>query len=146
MRIQSCNHSTYQHLYHIVWGTKYRRHFLKPEVVQVALQECLFQIANEHPEIYFFAIKTDLDHVHVQVEISPSISVAAAVQRMKANASMELKRQFKFIKKMYFDGSIWSVGYYSSTNGLNEEMVRRYIEAQGRGDIPTTEQGRFGFS
>ena len=99
-----------------------------------------------HPEIYIVAVKTDLDHVHLQVEIAPSISVASAVGALKANATTALKRQFKFIRKMYLDGGIWSVGYFSSTNGLNEHMVRRYIENQGRNDYPSDGQVRLEFS
>lgn len=146
MRIQALNHSTYQHLYHIVWGTKYRRHFLKPDVVQMEFSNCLYKTAKLHPEIYIMTVKTDMDHVHLQVEIAPSISVAAAVQILKANASIHLKNKFTFIRKMYLDGGIWSVGYFSSTNGLNENMVRRYIEYQGRSDYPTNGQARLGFS
>ena len=146
MRIQALNHSTYQHLYHIVWGTKYRRHFLKPDVVQRQFATSLYNTARSHPEIYILTLNTDLDHVHLQVEIAPSISVAAAVGILKANASIALKKRFPFIRKMYLDGGIWSVGYFSSTNGLNEEMVRRYIENQGRRDYPHSGQGRLGFS
>lgn len=146
MRIRALNHSTYQHLYHIVWGTKYRRHFLKPETVQKVFLDSLYEIAKLHPEIYIMSVKTDIDHVHLQVEIAPSISVAAAVQTMKANASIRLKNRFTFIRKMYLDGGIWSVGYFSSTNGLNEQMVRLYIEKQGRRDYPSNGQARLGFS
>ena len=146
MRIRALNHSTYQHLYHIVWGTKYRRHFLKPDVVQRKFADSLFKTAREHPEIYILAVKTDLDHVHLQIEIAPSISVAAAVQILKANASISLKNEYRFIREMYLDGGIWSVGYFSSTNGLNEEIVRRYIEKQGRRDYPSDGQERLGLS
>jgi REP element-mobilizing transposase RayT len=37
---------------------------------------------------------------------------------------------------MYIDGNIWSVGYFSSTLGLNEEIIKRYIEQQGVKDTP----------
>jgi putative transposase len=146
MRIRALNHSTFQHLYHIVWGTKYRRHFLKPDVVQKVFADSLYATARAHPEIYILAVKTDLDHVHLQIEIAPSISVASAVQALKANASAHLKKDFSFIRKMYLDGAIWSVGYFSSTNGLDEHIVRRYIENQGRRDYPVDGQARLGFS
>jgi putative transposase len=44
---------------------------------------------------------------------------------------------------MYLDGSIWSVGYFVSTVGLNEEMIKKYIANQTRKDKGTTL--RFGF-
>ena len=146
MRIRSLAHSVYQHQYHIVWGTKYRRHFLKPVGVQKAFRSSLYATVLEHPELYIFTFNTDVDHVHLQIEIASSISVAAAVQALKARASLDLKKQFPFIKRMYVDGPIWSVGYFSSTIGLNEKTIKRYIEYQDRRDKPRTLQARLGFS
>ncbi len=146
MRIRALNHSTYQHLYHVVWGTKYRRHFLKPDVVQKRLADSIYGTMRLHPELYLFKLKTDLDHVHIQIEIAPSISVAAAIGSIKARSSIALKKDFPFISRMYLGGNIWSVGYYSSTNGLNEETISRYIERQGRRDYSVDAQKELGFS
>ncbi len=145
MRTQSLNHATYRHQYHVVWNTKYRRKFLKP-YVREALLNSLFDTARLHPEIHTDTVNTDNDHVHIQLEIAPSVSVASAVGRLKANASIALKREFKFIRKIYLDkASIWSVGYFSSTIGLNEETIRKYVRSQGRRDQPRQQQG-LGFS
>ena len=81
-------------------------------------------------------MNTDLDHVHLQMEIPPNISVAMAIKTLKACSSIELKKKFKFIREMYLDGSIWSVGYFSSTVGLNEKQIQKYIEWQGKQDLP----------
>ena len=106
----------------------------------------LFDTARLHPEIHIDTVNTDEDHVHIQLEIAPSVSVASAVGRLKANASLALKREFKFIKKMYLDKArIWRVGYFSSTVGLNEETIRKYVRSQGRRDEPRQQQG-LGFS
>ena len=56
----------------------------------------------------------------------------------------QLKQRFRFIREMYIDGNIWSVGYFSSTLGLNEEMIKKYIEHQGKRDDP--QQISFEFS
>jgi len=42
---------------------------------------------------------------------------------------------FEYMRKTYWgvDG-IWSDGYFVSTVGLNEEMIRKYIEKQGHED------------
>ena len=46
---------------------------------------------------------------------------------------------------MYIEeDGIWSVGYFSSTIWLNEEMIKRYIEEQGKKDFPV-EQASFDF-
>jgi putative transposase len=34
--------------------------------------------------------------------------------------------------KVYWDeGGIWSIGYFVSTSGINEEVVKKYIKMQG---------------
>ncbi len=86
-------------------------------------------------------MNTDNDHVHLVVEIAPSVSVAAAGGRLKANASKDLKRAFKFLKKIYLDQGIWSVGYFSSTVGLDEAMIIKYVSYQGQRDKPSPQQG-----
>ena len=134
MRIRALNHSTYQHQYHIVWGTKYRRKFLKPYVKQELLAS-LYATVKKYPTLYIVAVNVDHDHVHVQMEIPPDVAVAAAVQKLKAYSSIALKQQFKFVREMYLSGSIWSVGYFSSTIGLNETQIKRYIEWQGTKDL-----------
>lgn len=137
MRIRSLNHSRYQLQYHIVWGTRYRRKYIK-EYVKNELRDCFYSIIKKYPTLYLFSYNTNDDHVHIQIEIPPNLSIAAVVQRIKAESSQHLRKKFKFIREMYIDGSIWSVGYFASSVGLNEQMIERYIANQGKADRGTT--------
>ena len=138
MRIQHLNHSTYQHIYHIVWGTKARRKFLQP-YVKVELLDSLYETVKKYPTLFIYEANTDLDHVHIQIEIPPNIAISDAVQKLKSNSSIHLKKKFKFIREMYLEkDGIWSVGYFSSTVGLNEEQVKKYIAWQSKKDKPQT--------
>jgi len=134
MRIRKLNHSIYQIKYHIVWGTKYRRKFIKPYVKR-DLVGCLFALIQKNPEWYIEKINTGADHVHMLIEIPPKNTVSEVVQKMKASSSVYLKRQYGFIKKIYDDKGIWSVGYYVSTVGLNEQSIKKYIEKQDKFDV-----------
>ena len=136
MRIQNLNHSTYQHQYHIVWGTKYRRKFLK-EYVLKELKKILFATVKKYPTLWIEALNTDEDHVHLQIEIPPNIAVSDAVGKLKAASSRHLRSKFKFVREIYLEkDGIWSVGYFSSTVGLNEQNVKRYIEWQSKKELP----------
>ncbi|OIO33516.1 MAG: hypothetical protein COZ49_00095 [Candidatus Yonathbacteria bacterium CG_4_10_14_3_um_filter_47_65] len=137
MRIRNLCHSCYQHQYHLVWGTKYRRKYLK-EYVKVELIKNFKETIKNYPTLRFVEINTDEDHVHLQVEIPPDLTVAAVVRILKSKSSFVLKKKFKFIREMYLDSSIWSVGYFSSTIGLNEKQIRDYIEWQGKKDLQKT--------
>ena len=138
MRIKSLNHCEYRHQYHIVWGTKHRRKWLK-EYVKSELIASLHNTIKKYPTLLIYAINTDQDHVHIQIEIPPNIAVSDAVQKLKSNSSKHIQSKFKFIQEMYLEwDGIWSVGYFSSTVGLNEEQVRKYIEWQGKKEKPQT--------
>ena len=138
MRTSSLNHSTYQHQYHIVWGTKGRRKILKP-YVRSELKAVLYEVCKKYPTLWIVSMNTDEDHVHLQIEIPPNIAVSDAVGKFKALSSFHLKKHFKFIRDMYLEkDGIWSVGYFSSTVGLNEQQISRYIEWQGRKDARRT--------
>lgn len=136
MRIQNLNHSTYQHQYHIVWLTKYRYKILKPYVV-IELKRSLWNTVKKYPTLWILTMNTDEDHIHMQIEIAPNTAVADAVGKLKAYSSRHLRQKFNFIREMYVEkDGIWSVGYFSSTIGLNEEQIKRYIVAQGKKDKP----------
>ena len=136
MRIRHLNHSTYQHQYHIVWGTRARRKFLQPYVLP-ELKKSLWATLKKYPTLWIESMNVDQDHVHLQMEIPPNIDVADAVSVLKSESSRHLRKKFKFIRDIYLEkDGIWSVGYFSSTVGLNEAQIRKYIEWQGKKDVP----------
>ncbi len=138
MRIRRLNHSVYQLQFHIVWGTKYRRKWIIPAVHQ-ALRHSLYEAVKKYPTLHLIAMNTDRDHVHLAIEIPPSLPIAAAVQKLKALSSLELRKKFRFIREMYLEKEgIWSVGYFVSSIGLNETQIKRYIEWQGKHEVPQT--------
>ena len=138
MRIRHLNHSTYQHQYHIVWGTKYRRKILKPYVL-TELRKILYDTVKKYPTLWIEKLNVNEDHVHLQIEISPNIALSDAIGKLKSASSRFLRSKFKFIREIYIEkDGIWSVGYFSSTIGLNENQVKRYIEWQNKKDKPQT--------
>lgn len=133
MRTRTLSHSIYRHQYHLVWGTKYRRKFLKP-YVKLAFEKILNSVVEKYPNLHLITYNVNNDHVHIQIEIPPNITVSSVVQKIKWRSSLLLKKQFKFIREMYLENSIWSVGYFSSTLGISETMVKRYIDYQEKLD------------
>lgn len=95
----------------------------------------LKEVYRYYPELTFEKVNHDRDHVHFLVSIPPKMSVGSVVRIVKANTSRGLKQKFPFLKEIYWgtDG-IWSDGYCVSTVGLNEDMIRKYIENQGKED------------
>ena len=120
--------------YHIVFPTKYRRTIINDGVKAFILGR-IETISEHYPDIQFKTINTDKDHIHILVSIPPSWSVGKAVGIIKANTSRGIKAEIPFLKKVYWgtDG-IWSDGYFVSTVGINESVIRKYIENQEQAD------------
>ena len=87
------------------------------------------------PDIEILEANTDEDHVHLLISIPPKYSVAQIVQHLKGRSAHAMREKFLFLNNVYYgtDG-IWSDGYFASTVGLDEAMIRRYIEYQGKED------------
>ena len=133
MRVRQLNHSVYQTEYHLVWGTLYRRKFLKYYVRQELVKK-LYQIQKKYPGWYFTKINTGDDHVHLLMEIPPKYSIANVVSVIKSQTSVYLREKFKFISEIYDGKGVWGTGYFVSTVGLNEENIKKYIERQNAFD------------
>jgi len=143
MRILKLSHSVYQHQYHIVFGTKRRRKFLKV-YVKPEFRRVMLMFQKKYPTIELVESNLNNDHVHLLMVIPPDTNVAIVVKRIKWLTSTAFKKKFKFIRDIYPDGSIWGVGYFSSTIGLSETTIKKYIKYQGNLELP--QQVDLGFS
>ena len=61
--------------------------------------------------------------------------VSDVVRRIKSTTGRLLKKKFEYMRKAYWGvEGIWSDGYFVSTVGLNEALIKKYIEQQGEED------------
>ena len=109
------------------------------DYAKVELLNCFRQTIKKYPTLILCSANANTDHVHLQIEIPPNIAVSDAVRALKSESSLHLRKKFKYIRELYLEkDGIWSVGYFSSTVGLNEGQIRRYIEWQGKQEMPQT--------
>ena len=134
MEYKRQSNCVYRCEYHIVLTSKYRRKIFNDGVLAY-IKETLKELAKYHPEIEMLEMNHDEDHIHMLVSIPPKMSVGKVVGIIKANTAKDMKRKFEFLKKVYWGtGSIWGGGYFVSTVWINERIIRRYIEMQGKED------------
>ena len=126
-------HGAYNHQYHIAWIPKYRKRVLKGELKSF-LEKRLFEVQEYHPEIEIEKFNIQVDHVHLVSVIPPKYSVSSMVGKMKANTSRQIRIEFPWIKKVYWGNEFWSPGFFSSTVGIDEEIIKRYVEFQEKVD------------
>ena len=134
MIYQRQSHAVYHTRYHIVFSTKFRRKLLKSGIGRY-LCVLVKSLQRHHPELQIIDVNTDIDHIHILCSIAPKVSVAQAVSVIKANTARMLKKKFPFLVHGYFDTeTIWSIGYFVSTVGVNEAIIKKYIDMQGKED------------
>ena len=133
MDVRLSAHGSYCHHYHIVWIPKYRKRVLKDEL-KGYVEKRLFDIQKYHPEVEIERYSIQIDHVHLVMIIPPKYSVSSIVGKIKANSSREIRKQFQWIKKIYWRNEFWSPGFFSSTVGIDEEVIKRYVEFQEKLD------------
>ena len=92
-------------------------------------------LERRHPEIHIIEVNTDEDHIHILCSIAPKLSVAEAVKIIKTNTARMLKQKFTFLTTGYWhNATIWSIGYFVSTVGINQSIIQKYIQQQGQED------------
>ena len=133
MQLRKQAHTAYRTQYHIIWITRYRRKILTPGIAAY-LRIKLLEVNQFHPDWEYITIGMDKDHVHLHIIIPPKYAVSQVVETIKKNTSKTMKEKFKsFLDKVYWDGGgIWGTGYFVSTIGINEEIIQRYIDMQGK--------------
>ena len=135
-------HVVYHTQYHVVWIPRFRRKILVPGVARYLLTQ-LDEVRKRYPDILYLERNIQLDHVHLLIVVPPRMSVSQALNILKSNTSVALKRKFPFLSKVYLDqAGIWSVGYFVSTVGVNEAVIRKYIRLQEKED---SGQAKLGF-
>jgi putative transposase len=133
MKIRLSAHGAYRHQYHVVWIPKYRKRILEVEL-KAFVEQRLFDIHQYHPDIEIEKYSIQYDHLHIVIVIPPKYSVSSIIGKIKANTSREIRQHFERIRKMYRRNEFWSPGFFSSTVGIDEEVIKRYVEFQEKMD------------
>jgi len=125
---RSLSHTTWDCKYHLVWIPKYRkkiiygglRKYLGDVLRQLALQK-----ESKVIEGHLMG-----DHVHMLVSIPPKYAVSQVVGYLKGKSAIHIARTYSGHKRNFIGQSFWARGYYVSTAGRDEDVVRRYISKQ----------------
>ena len=137
MKIKTQAHIAYQTQYHIVWIPKYRKRILV-EGVKEYLEKAFTTIFQQrYPDVYISEQNIQPDHIHMLIEIPPKYAVSTVVGYLKGVSSRLLKLKFDFIRNLRYE--TWSVGYFVSSVGMNESIIKNYIRYQEKQDLGQAE-------
>jgi putative transposase len=118
--------------------TKYRRAIFNEGIFEY-ISKKLAEVTEHYPLIQINTVNHDKDHIHLLISIPPTVAVGNIVGIIKQNTSRGLKQKFPFLKKVYWGSeAVWSEGYFVTTVGIDEAVVQKYIEEQGKKDSGQT--------
>jgi putative transposase len=74
------------------------------------------------------------DHVHMMISIPPKYAVSQVVGFIKGKSAIHLARVYGERKQNFVGQHFWARGYFVSTVGRDEQVIREYIRNQERED------------
>lgn len=138
MEYTRLSHCVYHLQYHLIIATKYRRKIFN-EGIFAYFDTKLAEITSHYPLIKFIKVNHGQDHIHLLISIPPVIPVSKVVGIIKQNTAKSLKQKFPFLKDVYWGSdSVWSQSYFVATVGLDEKIIKKYIQEQGNEETGQT--------
>ena len=121
-------HSVWECKYHIVWIPKCRRKVLYSEVAK-SLGEIFHELARQR-ESSIVEGHICRDHIHMLIAIPPKYAVSEVVGYIKGKSAIAIARTYLGKRQNFTGQNFWARGYFVSTVGRDEEMIRKYIQEQ----------------
>ena len=129
---ESLSHTKWDCKYHVVFIPKKRkkvifggiRKYLGKMLHELAVQKGC-QIVEGH---------LMSDHIHMCISIPLKYSVSNVVGYIKGKSAIGIARHIMGKSRNFSGENFWARGYFVSTVGLDEAMVRAYIREQEKED------------
>ncbi len=129
---RSLSHTRWECQHPVVFIPKYRRKALYGHLRR-ELGEVFHRLArqkeSEIEEGYVMP-----DHVHMLLSIPPKYAVSQVVGYIKGKSAIHMARTYAERKRNFVGQHFWARGYYVTTVGRDEAIIREYIRSQEEED------------
>ena len=126
--LESLNYTVWECKYHVVFIPKCRRKVLCGQLRQHlggVFRDLALQKESRVEEGHLMA-----DHVHMLLSIPPKHAVSQVVGFIKGKSAIHLARVYAEQKRTFVGQHFWARGYFVSTVGRDETVIREYIKKQ----------------
>jgi putative transposase len=125
---ESLSHTKWECKYHVVFIPKMRRKALYGQLRQ-HLREVFRDLARQR-ESRIEEGHLMPDHVHMMISIPPKYSVSQVIGYIKGKSAIHIARVYGERRRNFVGQHFWARGYFVSTVGRDEAVVREYIRHQ----------------
>jgi putative transposase len=136
---ESLNHTQWECKYHVICILKYRRKVLYREL-RWYLREVFRRLAEQR-ESRIEEGHLMPDHVHMMIAIPPKYAVSQVVGYIKGKSAIHLARTYGERKRNFVGQHFGARGFFVSTVGRDEEVIREYIRRQEEEDKRLDQMG-----
>ena len=131
-KFESLSHTMWDCKYHIVFIPKCRRKVLYGQL-RVHLGDVFRKLAGQK-ESRVEEGHLMPDHVHMLLSIPPKYSVSQVIGFIKGKSAIHLARVYGERKRNFVGQHFWARGFFVSTVGRDETVIREYIKNQEKED------------
>ena len=121
-------HTTYLCNYHVVFCPKYRFRVMRGKIGQ-KVRDWIRKIC-EWKGIEILEGHVSRDHVHLVLSIPPKYAVSEIIGTIKGRVAIRMFKEIPEFRKKYWGKRFWARGYFVSTIGVDERIIRQYIQKQ----------------
>jgi len=129
---ESLSHTKWECKYHVVFIPKYRKKALYGNL-RDHLGEVFHRLAKQK-ESRIEEGHLQSDHVHMMITIPPKFAVSQVIGYMKGKSAIHVARVYGERKRNFVGQHFWARGYFVSTVGRDEAVIRSYIRRQEQED------------
>ena len=130
--VRKGSHSIHQLHAHLVWSTKYRYEVLRGDI-QIRCRDLIRQTCDSL-DIQILKGVVSKDHVHLHISYPPKLSISDILKRLKGRSAKMLLVEYSELKKRYWGGHLWGIGYGAwSTGNITDEMIQQYLDHHKEG-------------
>ncbi len=131
-RYKSLSHSVWECKYHLLFIPKCRRNTLYGGLRR-HLGDVFRQLAGQK-ESRIEEGHLMPDHVHMMISIPPKYAVSQVIGYIKGKSAIHVARAYGERRRNFVGQNFWARGYFVSTVGRDEEVIREYIRKQEEED------------
>ncbi len=128
----SLSHTKWECKYHGVFIPKCRRKALYGELRRHLGEVFRGLAAQKESEIEEGHLQPD--HVHMMISIPPKYAVSQVIGYIKGKSAIHLARAYAERKRNFVGQHFWARGFWVSTVGREESVIRDYIRKQEEED------------
>ncbi len=124
----SLSHTRWECKYHVVFIPKMRRKTLYGQLRKYLGEVFRKLAAQKESRIEEGHLLPG--HVHMMISIPPKYAVSQVVGFIKGKSAIHVAREYGESRRNFVGQHFWARGYFVSTVGRDEEVIREYIRQQ----------------